>query len=175
MRHQKSGKRLGVNSEHKRAMVRNLVTSLLEHGRITTTITRAKEIRGEVDHMIGLGKRGDLHARRQAMSYVKSKTAMANLFGDLAERFKERPGGYSRIMASGPRRGDGAAMAIMQLVGGADDPFGEGGKTAKAKSKRGGKSAKGKTVAEDVAAEVGAKDSAGEGETAKPKAARKKK
>jgi len=174
MRHMKSGNRLGVNSAHKRAMVRNLVTSLLEHGSITTTPARAKEIRGKVDHMIGLGKRGDLHARRQAKAFVLNKAALANLFGELAERFKERHGGYTRIIASGFRRGDGAPLALMQLVGGENDPFTDQAKPAR--GKRGtGKAAKGKTVAEEVAAEVSAKAETAEGEGAKPKRARKKK
>ena len=184
MRHQKSGNRLGLNTAHKRAMVRNLVTSLLEHGQITTTLARAKEMRGELDHMIGLGKRGDLHARRQARSYVNSKAALANLFGELGERFKERAGGYSRIIQTGFRRGDGAQQAIIQLVGGENDPFAEKkAKPARSRGKAKPKAAargarKGKTVAEQVAEEVSAAPEAGEaGEAAKPKPkrARKKK
>lgn len=183
MRHQKSGNRLGVNTAHKHAMVRNLVTSLLEHGQITTTLARCKEMRGEVDHMITLAKRGDLHARRQALSFVENKAAMANLFGDLAERFKERNGGYTRIITAGFRRGDGAQLAIIQLVGGENDPFsGEakpsqgrrgGAKAARGGAKRGAKA--GKSVAEDVAAEVGAKAEDSSGDEAKPKRSRKKK
>jgi large subunit ribosomal protein L17 len=125
MRHQKSGRALGIKPAHRHALMRNAVTSLLEHGRIRTTLTKAKELRGPLDHMITLGKRGDLSARRQALAFIKSKEAMKNLFGDLAERYKERPGGYSRILATGPRRGDAAPMAIMMLVDGAGDPFSE--------------------------------------------------
>jgi large subunit ribosomal protein L17 len=103
--------------------MRNLVTSVLEHGQITTTLAKAKELRKPLDHMITLGKRGDLHARRQALSFVKSKAAMANLFGDIAQRYAERHGGYSRILTLGPRRGDAANMALLMLVGSEKDPF----------------------------------------------------
>jgi large subunit ribosomal protein L17 len=103
--------------------MRNLVTSVLEHGQITTTLAKAKELRKPLDHMITLGKRGDLHARRQALAFVKSKTAMANLFGDIATRYADRKGGYSRILTLGPRRGDAANMAMVMLVGSDGDPF----------------------------------------------------
>lgn len=180
MRHLKSGNRLGVNSAHKRAMVRNLVTSLLEHGRITTTLARAKEMRGELDHMIGLGKRGDLHARRMALAVVKSKTAMANLFGELAERYKDRAGGYSRIIQAGFRRGDGAQLAIVQLVGAENDPFqekkparrGRGKAAGKSTGKRAAAGAKGKAVAEKVAEDVSKGEAA---EAPKPKRTRTRK
>ena len=135
MRHLKSGRALGVKPAHRRALMRNLVTSVLEHGRIQTTLVKAKELRKPLDHMITLGKRGDLHARRQALSFVKSKEAMANLFGDLATRFAERAGGYSRILPLGPRRGDAANMAVLMLVGSEGDPFVEVGK-AKARAPR---------------------------------------
>lgn len=123
MRHQKAGRALGVTPAHRRAMLRNLVTSLLEHQQIKTTITRAKEMRTPLDKMITLGKKGDLPARRRALSFVKSKQAMANLFGEFAERYKERNGGYSRIIPLGPRRGDGADMAMIVLVDSPDDPL----------------------------------------------------
>ena len=118
MRHLKAGKALGVTPSHRRAMLRNIVTSVLEHGRIKTTVTRAKELRKPLDHMIGLGKRGDLHARRQALAFVKSKAAMANLFGELAERYSDRDGGYSRIFKiSRRRKGDGAELAVIEILG----------------------------------------------------------
>ena len=152
MRHLKAGRALGVSPSHRRALLRNIVTSLLEHGRITTTLARAKEMRRPLDRMIALGKRGDLHARRQALSFVKSKVAMKNLFGPLAERYGDRPGGYSRIIKIGTRRkGDGAQMAMMQLVGDEKDPF--AGEEPKSKPKR--KAAKkAGTVLEDVAQKV---------------------
>lgn len=123
MRHQKSGNALGVSPAHRRAMLRNLVTAVLEHGRITTTLPRAKEMRRSLDKMIGLGKRGDLHARRQALSFVKSKLAMAHLFGEYAERYQDRPGGYARVLRLGHRHGDGAQLALVQLVDHDSDPF----------------------------------------------------
>ncbi|HEX7926218.1 MAG TPA: 50S ribosomal protein L17 [bacterium] len=123
MRHLKSGRALGVKPAHRRALMRNLVTSVLEHGQITTTLAKAKEMRKPLDHMITLAKRGDLHARRQALSFVESKAAMANLFGEIAQRYADRKGGYSRILMTGPRRGDAANMAIVMLVGSDRDPF----------------------------------------------------
>lgn len=122
MRHLKALNRLGISSSHRKAMFRNMVTSILEKGQITCTLARAKEIRGPLDHMITLGKRGDLHSRRQALSFLKSKESMTNLFGDLAERYKDRNGGYCRIIKLGTRRhGDAAELAIVQLVGGEND------------------------------------------------------
>ncbi len=162
MRHLKAGKALGVTPSHRRAMLRNIVTSVLEHGRITTTVTRAKELRKPLDHMIGLGKRGDLHARRQALAFVKSKAAMANLFGELAERYSGRDGGYSRIFKTSHRRkGDGAQMAIVQLVDDENDPF------AGDKPKRKGKPKAGKkdeSVLKDVAKAVSADSGKSESE-----------
>jgi len=152
MRHLKSGRALGVKPAHRRAMMRNMVTSLLEHGRIRTTVTRAKELRKPLDEMITLGKQGDLNARRNALRFVKSKAAMALLFGELAERYKDRAGGYSRILRVGPRRGDGAELAIIMLVGDENDPF------AEEKKGRRRRAAKPKAVLDEVAADVQAGD-----------------
>ena len=96
--------------------MRNMVTSLLEHERIETTDAKAKALRGLADRMITLGKRGDLHARRQALSIVRSKQVTAKLFGDLAERFRDRPGGYTRVIKIGNRVGDAAPISIIELV-----------------------------------------------------------
>ncbi len=96
--------------------MRNMVTSLLEHGRIETTDAKAKALRGLADRMITLGKRGDLHARRQALSIIRSKPVTAKLFGDLAERFRDRPGGYTRVVKIGNRVGDAAPISIIELV-----------------------------------------------------------
>jgi large subunit ribosomal protein L17 len=96
--------------------MRNMVTSLLEHERIETTDAKAKALRGVADRMITLGKRGDLHARRQALSVIRSKEVTAKLFGELAERFKDRPGGYTRVIKLGNRVGDAAAISIIELV-----------------------------------------------------------
>ena len=164
MRHLKAGKALGVTPSHRRAMLRNLVTSVLEHGRITTTLTRAKELRKPLDHMIGLGKRGDLHARRQALAFVKSKAAMANLFGEFAERYSDRDGGYTRIFTTRRRKGDGALLAIVQLVGHENDPFADDKPKRRDKPKSGKKD---KSVLEDVAKEVSAKSGPSEEENPK--------
>ncbi|MDD2373245.1 MAG: 50S ribosomal protein L17 [Syntrophomonadaceae bacterium] len=109
-------RRLGLRSDHRRSVLRNSVTSLLDKEKIVTTETRAKEIKRLADKMITLGKRGDLHARRQAMSYLTSEAVVYKLFNDLAPRYEERQGGYSRIIKMGNRRGDGAPMAILELV-----------------------------------------------------------
>ncbi|OGG99393.1 MAG: 50S ribosomal protein L17 [Candidatus Lambdaproteobacteria bacterium RIFOXYD1_FULL_56_27] len=123
MRHLKAGKRLGVVTSHRKAMIRNLVTSLLEHGQIRTTVTRAKEMRRMTDRMIGLAKRnlategGDLHAKRQAMAFLNNKEAYHKLFDQYGELFKDRNGGYTRIYKLGNRLGDNAQVALIQLVG----------------------------------------------------------
>ena len=118
MRHLKAGNRLGVTTSHRRAMMRNMVTSILEHGQIICTLARAKEVRKPLEKMISWGKQGDLNARRQALRFVKSKEAMSQLFENLAERYKDRQGGYSRIVKLGKNRlGDNSEMAIVQLLG----------------------------------------------------------
>lgn len=116
MRHRKSGNRLGRNSAQKRAMVRNMVTSLLEHERIVTTTPKAKEVRKFADKMITLAKRGDLHARRQALSFIQNKSIVAKLFDTLGDEYMDRNGGYTRIIQTGNRLGDAAPMAILELV-----------------------------------------------------------
>ena len=116
MRHRKSGRALGRTSAHKKAMLRNMVTSLFEHERIVTTTPRAKELRIIADKMITLAKRGDLHAKRQAMSYIRSRDIVAKLFGQIQEQYADRQGGYTRIIQTGQRIGDAAAMAIIELV-----------------------------------------------------------
>lgn len=116
MRHNKSGRRLGRNSSHRLAMMRNLVTSLVEHEKITTTDARAKELRKVAEKMITLGKRGDLHARRQAARVLRSTKAVGKLFEMIAPRFKERPGGYTRIIKLGTRAGDQAALVRIEFV-----------------------------------------------------------
>ena len=117
MRHLKAGNRLGVNTAHRRAIMRNMVTSILENGQITCTLARAKEVRKPLEKMIGWGKLGNLHARRQALRFVKSKEAMTQLFEELADRYKDRQGGYCRIIKLGKTRlGDNSEMAIIQLL-----------------------------------------------------------
>lgn len=116
MRHRKRGRQLGRDTQHRRALFRSLVTSLLEHERIETTEAKAKELRGIADRMITLGKRGDLHARRSALAYIRSKPVVAKLFSTIAPRFTERKGGYTRLLRTRIRAGDAARMAILELV-----------------------------------------------------------
>ncbi len=116
MRHRKSGRKLSRTSAHRKALMRNMVTSLLDHERIETTDAKAKELRGLADRMITLGKRGDLHARRQALSVIRSKEVTAKLFDELAQRFRDRPGGYTRVIKVGNRVGDAAPVSIIELV-----------------------------------------------------------
>src|ERR1700690_3851680 len=117
MRHLRSGSKLGKQPAHRRAVLRNLVTNLIEHGRIHTTILRAKATRPIAEKMITLGKRDSLHARRQAASYLMTPSATQKLFSDLAPRFADRPGGYTRIIRTGWRIGDGAELAILEFIG----------------------------------------------------------
>ncbi|MBW2658723.1 MAG: 50S ribosomal protein L17 [Deltaproteobacteria bacterium] len=117
MRHRKSARKLGRTSSHRDAMFRNMVTSLFEHERIVTTKEKAKELRPIAEKMITLAKRGDLHARRQALSYIRSKDVVEKLFTDIQEQFADRKGGYTRILQTGNRKGDAAPMAIIELVG----------------------------------------------------------
>ncbi|MGA7277116.1 MAG: 50S ribosomal protein L17 [Desulfocapsaceae bacterium] len=121
MRHGKSGRKLGRTSSHRQAMFRNMVTSLFEHERIVTTEQKAKEIRPIAEKMITLAKRGDLHARRQALDYIRRKDVVAKLFDEIQSQFSDRQGGYTRIIKTGTRRGDAAAMAIIELVGYEED------------------------------------------------------
>ena len=117
MRHRKSGRKLGRTSEHRKAMMRNMVTSLFEHERIVTTVPKAKEARKVADKMITLAKRGDLHARRQAHAFIQSKDIVAKLFDVIHTQYVDRNGGYTRIIQTGRRNGDAAPMAILELVG----------------------------------------------------------
>ena len=116
MRHNNSGRRLGRTTSHRVAMFRNMVTSLLNHERIITTDAKAKEIRSVAEKMITLGKRGDLHAHRQAASYIREKSVVTKLFTTIAPRYKERQGGYTRIIKLGQRLGDAASMSVIELV-----------------------------------------------------------
>jgi large subunit ribosomal protein L17 len=116
MRHNKSGRRLGRKPDHRQHMMQNMVTSFFENERITTTVTRAKELRKLVEKMITLGKRGDLHARRQALQVIHQQEVVAKLFEMIAPRYSGRPGGFTRIMKLENRQGDNAPMAIIELV-----------------------------------------------------------
>ena len=116
MRHHRAGRKLGRDSAQRKALYSGLAGALIEHGRIRTTEAKAKEVRPIAEQMITLGRRGDLHARRQAMAYLRSQQVVHTLFAEVAPRFKDRPGGYSRIIRIGPRPGDAAEMAYLELV-----------------------------------------------------------
>lgn len=116
MRHGMSGRKFNRHSSARKALLRNLTTAVLKHEQVTTTLPKAKEIRGMVDKMITLGKRGDLHARRQALAFVPEKKVVDKVFTDLAERYKDRPGGYTRVLRAGFRYGDASPMAVIELV-----------------------------------------------------------
>jgi len=121
MRHRKFGKQLGRNTKHRKALLRNLVTSFFEHEKIETTLPKAKTIRPIAEKLITMAKRGGLHERRRALSYIKSETVVSKLFNSIAPRFLDRSGGYTRIIPTRRRLGDSAEMAIIELIG-------EGGK-----------------------------------------------
>ena len=116
MRHLKAGRKFGRTSAHRKALFRNLVGALIQRERIRTTLAKAKELRGKVEKTITLGKKGTVHARRQAFKLVPQKESVSKVFGDLAERYANRSGGYTRIIKIGPRRGDNAPMAFIELV-----------------------------------------------------------
>src|SRR5947208_9314970 len=116
MRHHRAGKKLGRDSAHRKALYANLAGSLIEHGRIKTTEAKAKAVKPFAEQMITLGKRGDLAARRQAIAELRSQDVVHQLFADIAPRFADRPGGYTRIVKLGPRQGDDADMVYLELV-----------------------------------------------------------
>jgi len=109
-------RKFNMPTDQRIAMLRTLTTQLLEHGRIETTVTRAKEVRSTAEKMITLGKTNTLHSRRQALSYITKEDVVKKLFDDIAPKYAERQGGYTRIMRVGPRRGDAAEMALIELV-----------------------------------------------------------
>jgi large subunit ribosomal protein L17 len=116
MRHQRVGRKLGRDAAHRKALYANLTASLIEHGRIKTTVAKAKEVRPVAEEMITLGRRGDVPARRQALKFLRSQDVVHKLFSEVGPRFSDRPGGYSRIVKLGPRQGDAAEMAYLELV-----------------------------------------------------------
>jgi large subunit ribosomal protein L17 len=116
VRHRRSGRKLGRDASHRKALYANLTGALIEHGRIKTTAAKAKEVRPIAEQMITLGRRGGVHARRQALAYLRSQDVVHKLFSDVGPRFADRPGGYSRIVRIGPRLGDSAEMVYLELV-----------------------------------------------------------
>lgn len=116
MRHHRAGKKLGRDASHRKALYSNLAGSLIVHGRIKTTVTKAKAVKPIAEKMITLGRQGDIHSRRQATAFLRSQDVVHKLFSEVGPRFKARPGGYSRIIRIGPRPGDAAEMAYLELV-----------------------------------------------------------
>jgi large subunit ribosomal protein L17 len=116
VRHHRKGKKLGRDSAHRKALYSNLAGALIEHGRVKTTLAKAKAVKPIAEEMITLGRRGDLAARRQALAYLRSNDVVTMLFSEVAPRFTDRPGGYSRIVRLGPRFGDAAEMVYLELV-----------------------------------------------------------
>ena len=157
MRHLKAGRKFGRTSAHRKALFRNLVQALIKRERISTTLAKAKELRGKVEKTITLGKKGTLHARRQVFKLAPAKEAVQKVFGPLAERYANRPGGYTRIIRIGHRKGDDAPMAFIELV----DREGEAKVSSKEKTapKKEAKDTKPK-VTEKKKAESKAKESA---------------
>ncbi len=135
MRHLKAGRNLGMDTSHRLATLRNMVTSLIEHERITTTLTRAKELRRIADNMVTLGKRGDLHALRLAMRVIREKSAATKLFKVIAPRFAAINGGYTRIVKVGRRHGDNAPLAFIEFSVAAPEDKKKGAEKAKVKAK----------------------------------------
>ncbi len=125
MRHRNSGRKLNRSSSHRKAMFRNMATALLKHEQIKTTLPKAKELRPVVERMITLGKRGNLHSRRQALSYLQDEIIVRKLFDGLAERYEDRAGGYTRVLKAGFRYGDSAPMAYIELVDRDEDAKGQ--------------------------------------------------
>ncbi|NDY41335.1 50S ribosomal protein L17 [Dissulfurirhabdus thermomarina] len=160
MRHRRRTRRLGRSMAHREAMLRNMVTSLLEHGRVVTTVTRAKELRRVADRMVTLAKDGGLHARRQAQAVVRDKDVVARLFGEWRQQMADRSGGYTRVIRLGPRRGDAAMTAVVEMV---TEPL-EKPTKKKARSKKGGGGQRARKAAVEAAAPV-------EGESSSPEAA----
>jgi large subunit ribosomal protein L17 len=136
MRHRNGGFKLGRNTSHRRAMLRNLVTSIIEHDRVETTITKCKATRPIVEKMITLGKRGDVHARRQALAYLMTDASVTRLFSVVAPRYSTRPGGYLRIVRTYTRKGDAAEMAVIELLGAETELNEKAIKRAEARTKK---------------------------------------
>jgi large subunit ribosomal protein L17 len=136
MRHRNAGFKLGRNTSHRRALLRNLVTSVIVEDRVTTTVAKAKAVRPHVEKMITLGKKGDLHSRRQALAFLQTDTAVTRLFDTVAPRYGDRQGGYLRITRKGFQKGDGAETAIIELLGAEKQLEAKAEKRAQAKAKK---------------------------------------
>jgi len=159
MRHRKHSNQLGVKKEHRKALLANLAVALIENGRITTTLKKAKALCPFVEKIVTLAKNGSLHARRLAIARVRAAQAVHLLFDEKAEEFAERPGGYTRIYKIGPRRGDAAEMAVIELIDAADEGYGRKGRrpraAAKAAAPAAAEAANGREADREAAAETG--------------------
>ncbi len=162
MRHRRAGWKLGRNTEHRRALLRNLVTSLIVEERIETTITKAKAMRPHVEKMITLGKRGDVAARRQAASYLMTREAVSKLFDTISPRYGDREGGYLRIIRGGFRRGDGGELAFVELLGSEKTLDEKRQKRAEIRAKRAEETRKAMEAAEAENKQVAEESAAGE-------------
>jgi len=162
MRHRVHVRKLGRSTPHRFAMYRNLVTSLLEHEQVETTDVKAKEVRRLADRMITLGKRGDLHARRRALRVIRSRDVAAKVFGELADRFRTRAGGYTRVMKTRYRVGDAAPMSLVALLGADEGDLAAAGEkpSGRKRAAKGGGAAKGAKGAEKGAGKAAAKKTA---------------
>ena len=136
MRHRNGGFKLGRNTSHRRALLRNLVTSVIEHDRVHTTITKAKAVRPLVEKMVTLGKNGSVHSRRQALAYMMTPDSVDRLFKTVAPRYTERKGGYTRIIRTGARIGDASEMAFIELLGAENELSEKAQKRTEAREKR---------------------------------------
>ena len=175
MRHRARTHKLSRTSAHRIAMYRNLVTSLLDHERVETTDAKAKELRRIADRMITLGKRGDLHARRRAMRVIRVRDVAAKVFGELAERYRTRPGGYTRVLKTRRRMGDAACMSIVELVEPLEvvKPEKKAKKTASKKKAAAKAPAKKKVTAKAASKKAGAKKATSKKAASKKKTAKK--
>ena len=149
MRHRKATRNLSRSASHRNAMLRNMVTSLFKFGQLETTDAKAKELRKVAEKIITFSKRGDLHARRQALAFMKDKSVTHKLFGELRENYLERQGGYVRVVKKGSRKGDGAPISVIQLLSGQEEKK-QGKKKGKAVSSVEAKEAKAKTEAKSA-------------------------
>ena len=153
MRHKVHTFKIGRTGAHRKAMLANMVSSLIEHGQIKTTVTKAKEARRVADKMVTLGKKGDLHRRRLAVSKLRDKTAVKKLFDEIAPQYAERNGGYTRIIKLGRRQGDAAEMCLLQFVE-SDDAVKKASKTTKSKKAKAPKAEKAPEATEEVVEEA---------------------
>jgi large subunit ribosomal protein L17 len=175
MRHRMRSRKLGRTSAHRAALYRNMVTSLLEHERIRTTDAKAKELRRLADRMITLGKRGTLHARRRALRVIRRSDVTAKVFDELADRYRDRPGGYTRVLKLGVRTGDAAPLSIVELVGAGEGVAPKAEKAAKKAIRRRGAAEKAPEKKAKPRKKAAAKPPSEKAASAKKKAATAKK